>query len=214
MNSVAETEGRTVLFVSHNMAVIQHLCARAILIQSGRLSADGPPEAVIGGYLSDARNESKVALADWKDRTTSGEARIIELEVGNCNAIPFGGELSVKIHARFDVTLVDPSFGVIVHDFGGTPLLNMRSIHDGFRLGRAAGNIIVEMNIPRLDLYPGRYLLSVFVSDAASQRVVDFARLCSTIIIGPAVGQHGDLKLDPNWGKYFVPSHWKLSVPS
>ena len=217
MNSVAETEGRTVLFVSHNMAVIQHLCARAILIQSGRLSADGPPEAVIGGYLSDARIGSRVALADWKDRTTSGEARIIELAIGNSckgNTITFGGELNIKIHARFDVTLVDPSFGVIVHDSGGTPLLLMRSIHDGFRLGRVSGNIIVEMNIPRLDLYPGRYLLSVFISDSASQRAMDFARLCSTIIIGPAAGPHGDLKLDPNWGKYFVPSHWKLSVPS
>ena len=217
MNSVAETEGRTVLFVSHNMAVIQHLCARAILIQSGRVSADGPPETVIGGYLSDARIGSRIALADWKDRTTSGEARIIELEIGNgCkgNAITFGGELSVKIHARFDVTLVDPSFGVIVHDSGGTPLLLMRSIHDGLRLGGVSGNIIVEMNIPSLDLYPGRYLLSVFISDSASQRVVDFPRLCSTIIIGPAAGPHGDLKLDPNWGKYFVPSHWKLCVPN
>ena len=122
---------------------------------------------MIGGYLSDARTESRVALADWKDRTTSGEARIIELAIGNSckgNTITFGGELSIKIHARFDVTLVDPSFGVVIHDFGGTPLLNMRSIHDGLRLGRVSGNIIVEMNIPRLDLYPGRYLLSVFIS--------------------------------------------------
>ena len=123
---------------------------------------------MIGGYLSDARIESRVALADWKDRTTSGEARVIELAIGNgCkgNAIAFGGELNIKIHARFDVTLIDPSFGVVVHDFGGTPLLHMRSVHDGFRVGRVSGNIIVEMNIPRLDLYPGRYLLSVLISD-------------------------------------------------
>ncbi len=132
------------------MAMIQHLCARAILIQSGRLSADGPPEAVIGGYLSDACIESTVALADWKDRTTSGEARLIELAIGNSckgDTITFDSELNIKIHARFDVTLVDPSFGVIVHDSGGTPLLLIRSIHDGFRFGRASGKITVEMNI-------------------------------------------------------------------
>jgi lipopolysaccharide transport system ATP-binding protein len=217
MNSVAETEGRTVLFVSHNMAAVQHLCARAILIQSGQVSADGLPETVIAGYLSDARTESRVALTDWKDRTSSGEARIIELEIGNSsngNTITFGGELKIKIHARFDATLVDPSFGVIVHDSAGMPLLNMRSIHDGFRVGGVSGNIIVEMKTPRLDLYPGRYLLSAFISDSASQRAVDFPRLCSTIRIGPAAGPHGDLKLDPNWGKYFIPSHWKLSVAS
>ena len=61
MNSAAESEGRTVLFVSHNMAAISHLCTPAILIQSGRVSNDGPPEMVIGGYLSDARAESRIS---------------------------------------------------------------------------------------------------------------------------------------------------------
>ena len=46
---------------------------------------------------------------------------------------------------------------------GGTPLLLMRSIHDGLRLGSVSGNIIVEMKIAKLDLYPGRYFLSVFI---------------------------------------------------
>jgi lipopolysaccharide transport system ATP-binding protein len=216
MNSVAESEGRTVLFVSHNMAAIQHLCARAILIQSGRVTVDGQPETVIGSYLSDAGIGSRVDLANWKDRITSGEARITELEIGDASkgsAITFGGELRVKIHARFNVTVVDPSFGVVVHDSGGTPLLVMRSIHDGLCVGGVSGNIIVEMNVPSLNLYPGRYLLSVFISDSASQTAVDFPRLCSAIRIRPGAGPHGDLKLDPNWGKYFVPSHWKLCVP-
>ena len=91
MNSVAESEGHTVLFVSHNMAAISHLCTRAILIQSGRVSNDGPPEMVIGSYLSDARAGSRISLADWKDRTASGEARITELEIGDSskdNTVP------------------------------------------------------------------------------------------------------------------------------
>ena len=58
ISSVAETDGRTVIFVSHNMAVIQHVCARTILMQSGRVTAHGPPEAIIAGYLSDASVES------------------------------------------------------------------------------------------------------------------------------------------------------------
>jgi lipopolysaccharide transport system ATP-binding protein len=217
MHSVAESEGRTVLFVSHNMAAISHLCTRAILIQSGRVSNDGPPEMVIGSYLSDARAGSRISLADWKDRTASGEARITELEIGDSckdNTVPFGGELTIKIHARFDVMVVDPSFGVIIHDSGGTPLLLMRSTHDGLRLGRVFGNTIVEMKIAKLDLYPGRYFLSVYVADPAARTTMDFARLCATIRIGPAAGPQGDLMLDPDWGKYFVPSHWKLRAPS
>ncbi len=46
--------GRTVLLVSHNMQVIQRLCHRALLLQKGRLVADGPPSAIVGRYLGDA----------------------------------------------------------------------------------------------------------------------------------------------------------------
>jgi len=50
MGQVAE-EGRTVLFVSHNLAAIKSLCTRAILLQSGKLVADGPVEETVTRYL-------------------------------------------------------------------------------------------------------------------------------------------------------------------
>ena len=50
MNDVA-THGRTVLFVSHNMAVISQLCQRAVLLEGGRVAAVGPTDQTIRGYL-------------------------------------------------------------------------------------------------------------------------------------------------------------------
>src|SRR5579864_8140384 len=41
MNAVAKSDGRTVLFVSHNMSILQHLCSRAVLMRAGRLTAGG-----------------------------------------------------------------------------------------------------------------------------------------------------------------------------
>src|SRR6516162_2988584 len=72
MNSVATTEGRTVLFVSHNMAVVQHLCQRAILLKKGSVAYDGFPEAAISQHLSDAAGGGRVDLEGWTDRITSG----------------------------------------------------------------------------------------------------------------------------------------------
>ncbi|HRO22772.1 MAG TPA: ABC transporter ATP-binding protein, partial [Promineifilum sp.] len=46
--------GRTVLLVSHNMQVVQRLCRRALLLQKGRLVAEGAPATIVGRYLSDA----------------------------------------------------------------------------------------------------------------------------------------------------------------
>ena len=184
-------------------------------MKSGRVDVDGQADTAIARYLSDAGVGSRIVLSDWSDRATTGEARIVELEIGSSstgNMVTVGGELSIKIYARFDVALVDPTFGVIIHDSVGTPLLDLRSNHDGLRPGKVSGSIVVEMKIPRLGLYPGRYLLSPWIWDSAGKRDVDFPRLCSTIIVVPAPGPHGDLKLDPAWGKYFVRSHWKLGL--
>jgi len=70
-------EGRTVLFVSHNMAAILALCDRAIMLSSGRIAATGTAEAVVAGYL--AQREARTSLRERIDRTGSGVARIVEL---------------------------------------------------------------------------------------------------------------------------------------
>src|SRR5207245_1235852 len=51
MGSVA-TEGRTVIFVSHNLAAVQGLCGRALLIDRGRIVLDGSPADAIDRYLA------------------------------------------------------------------------------------------------------------------------------------------------------------------
>ena len=54
ISSVAR-EGRTVLFVSHNMVAVKSMCTRAILLHAGKLTEDGPPAAVVNRYLGDGR---------------------------------------------------------------------------------------------------------------------------------------------------------------
>jgi lipopolysaccharide transport system ATP-binding protein len=49
------TEGRTVLFVSHDMKVIENLCARTILLSEGRIHMDGDTQEVVSHYLANAR---------------------------------------------------------------------------------------------------------------------------------------------------------------
>ena len=53
-------DGRTILFVSHNMAAVKSLCQRAVLLDGGRVPRDGPVDEVVDAYLSAGR----VAAAD------------------------------------------------------------------------------------------------------------------------------------------------------
>jgi len=206
--------GRTVLFVSHNMTSIQHLCTRAILLKEGRVALDGNPTEVIGDYLSGVPKGHSVSIADWPDRKTSGEARLVRFEIMDeqgrpTNSIPVGGGVRFTFHAEFLQPLTDPSFGVVISNVLGEPILYLRSIHDGLRLGRVPGRVAVQATVEELGLYPGRYFLSPEIMDSACSYDVDLVRHCCTLEIDPAPGPYGDLKLNPTWGKYWVKSTWR-----
>lgn len=213
MESVAKGEGRTVLFVSHNMATIEHLCERAILLRNGRVAADGTATNSIAAYLSDALTDRHVSLDDWSDRITNNEARItcLTIEVaGGDDTIRVGSSLVITFEVTFRIPVMNPTFGVIVHSSSGEPLIDLRSLHDGLQTGRLVDKTVVQVRVASLGLYPGRYFLSPWVADATCRVDIDFPRLCCAFDVQPSAGDHGDLRLDSSWGKFFVSSRWKV----
>ena len=209
------SSGKTVLFVSHSMASIQHLCTRAILLKDGRIVEDGPPRDVVKSYLSElshAHEGGSVSVRDWPDRMTNGQARIVHFEIADssgevCSSVPVGGTVQFKIVAEFSDPVTNPCFGVIVHDQEGEPILDLRSVHDGLRLGRSDTVVTACASVASLGLYPGTYLLSPWITDGV-ETCLDWAKLCSKLQVYAAPGPHGDLKLDPQYGKYWIPSTW------
>ena len=70
-------DGRTIMFVSHNMAAIKTLCQRAILFEGGRVTQDGPVDSVVDHYLSAGRTVADDGvIPDSVPRTGTGEARL------------------------------------------------------------------------------------------------------------------------------------------
>src|SRR5205814_208283 len=95
MGEVASV-GRTVLFISHNMAAVTRLCTKAMLLSRGRMVEAGEPHAVIGAYLKDSlRTEAIVALPESVHLVKS-PLQISSVEVlnstGQPSAIMFAGE--------------------------------------------------------------------------------------------------------------------------
>ena len=77
MQSIAKNEGRTVLFVSHNMTAVDSLCDRAILLEEGRLVAEGKTRDVIGRYMSDyVPDENESTVGKIQNRIGNGKIRI------------------------------------------------------------------------------------------------------------------------------------------
>lgn len=210
MNEVAK-QGRTVLFVSHNMSAVHHLCTRAILLQKGSVAYEGDPGSVISRYLTGGQASTEIDLHDWHDRRKKGPGKITHFSVTSADggAVRVGGSLIFHIRAEFESAVLDPTFEVVIENGFGEPLLDLRSVQGGLRLGRCLGPVEVEVRVDNVGLYPGRYLLSPCIMDGGCLQDIDFVRQCLALQVEPAPGPHGDLRLNSRWGRYYVPSDWK-----
>ncbi len=83
MKDVSTKEGRTVLFVSHNMAAIQNLCDRGIVLNSGMMAFDGSATAAVEKYLSAQKTANNINDGATT-RTGNGLVKIVNIEI--CDA--------------------------------------------------------------------------------------------------------------------------------
>jgi lipopolysaccharide transport system ATP-binding protein len=111
--------GRTVLFVSHNMAAVESLCTRAILLEQGRVAAQGPTGEVIRRYLQTGEQLSGVPLAERADRKGDGGARVTAVRFEDADgggAVHVGGRVRMTVTYEADAPLNRPRFIANVRD--------------------------------------------------------------------------------------------------
>jgi lipopolysaccharide transport system ATP-binding protein len=93
MRSVSTKEGRTVVFVSHNMAAITSLCSRAILMNSGRAQDIGPARDITQLYLTRGEKDEE-RRKSWAYHEAPGDERI---KVTRIEIIPDGTDAAAPI---------------------------------------------------------------------------------------------------------------------
>jgi lipopolysaccharide transport system ATP-binding protein len=166
------TSGRTILFVSHNMAAIQSLCTSGIFLNAGRVELIGTPEQVGRAYTKQVEDaESVVSLREHVGRVSRNGTIMTELQLTNTAAEPTsiisaGEALSIRV--RFDTNNVPirPVLGVVVRDQYGTALfgLNNRVVRSINLEDRVSAGWIT-CHYPSVPLQPGRFSLDLWLSD-------------------------------------------------
>jgi len=124
MGDVSAQEGRTVLFVSHNMETVQALCQRAILMESGQVVAQGPTEAIINQYLRSMQAlmepSQSGSVAHREDRGGDGSARIVSFSIEDADGrgvICSDSRLKVTIGYRSEQPIQYPQFSATIYDY-------------------------------------------------------------------------------------------------
>jgi len=200
MSEVASL-GRTVLFVSHNMAAIGQLCRRCILLEAGKTVMDATAEKAILAYIKGGDRSGSDALME-RDTIGSGRAQVTSVAVCDidsnpCRTFLMGQDLLVRITGSSKETDLEFSLGVQIATFTGIPVLYCFDPSQMFCAKK--GGFDIEFVIHDLLLLPGSYFVHVwigrtglenydYVKYSASFEVMQSARIPTSYPIGHTHG--------------------------
>jgi lipopolysaccharide transport system ATP-binding protein len=191
MGDVAR-EGRTVLFVSHNMSAISSLCKRALLIRSGRLSEDGLAGDVASIYQSEAMGleSNEVSLVDMHHKG-SGKAQFTAIDIRATSetdqqggVFVSGSDLVIETTVKCLSSIVDSNVAVIIYDSNGYRLIDVNTALDGKFLSMQPGDeVTVRFLLNDVLLKPGTYYVGLWIGRGGVEEIdaVDFARTFTVI---------------------------------
>jgi lipopolysaccharide transport system ATP-binding protein len=203
MDDVANKEGRTVLFVSHNMAMIENLCRRALWLKAGRLAGDGVPNEVIGNYLAELSQMSNTPLVQRTDREGRGDVRAVAVELRNAAGAAVGHPITgqhlvLRLHYRAESGKIARNCRVSITVHRGEKLYFLLStdLVDKTQID-LEGEGSIDLIVPELPLTAGTYDLSTFIQSGPDiQDWVDRAAEMS-VIDGDFYGTGRNYP--PNW---------------
>lgn len=163
MDDVAKA-GRTVLFVSHNMGVVQTLCSRGILLQGGTVLGDGSAIAAVTTYLKILEQMSSQNLLERTDRSGKGQVRLAHIEITTgesfeATTLATGRPARFIFHTTGILPRMTCSF--TIYDQLGQPVTYFDSaVHsqEDFINSENGAKFICE--IDELLLIPGRYRIN------------------------------------------------------
>jgi lipopolysaccharide transport system ATP-binding protein len=201
MEDVAH-RGRTVLFVSHNMASVESLCTVGLLLEGGRIVADGAVADVVDTYLDSVRDSGSGSILDRVDREGDGRLKFVRIDTSM--RLGSTSEIRLQYQALEGLRNVEVSIGLFTLRGEGVLFLGNRLTEEEFNEVPRSGAIVCRLD--RSTLLPGIYSMNVhctvngiiadWIQDAARIEVAegDYYGTGRT----PPVG-YGHLLMDQRW---------------
>jgi lipopolysaccharide transport system ATP-binding protein len=164
--------GRTVLFVSHQMAAVEALCNRCLYIRDGELKRSGTPREIIESYMAEGSGSrsSVVSLLNHSGRR-SGSKPVMQSAILT-GSTPAAGPV-VRIGTRLDIQVaystdapICPVLGVVVKNSYGVPIFGINNrIVPGFQFDVPCVSGAVTCHLSNLPLTPGTYAVDLYFGD-------------------------------------------------
>jgi len=202
-----KAQGKTILFVSHDLNSVSKYCDRVILLDHGKKVAEGKPGAIIDMYKKilvsevseDRKNKTYIVKNDtdesdgsWKaslninpknDTYGSGKAEIVDFGVededGNlCTTVEKGHECTIKFKVKFYEDVDNPIYAFTVKNLRGTEIAGTNTMYEHIDTGYVkAGEEKIVKFKQRMDMQGTDYLISLGCTGYVGDEFVVYHRL-------------------------------------
>jgi lipopolysaccharide transport system ATP-binding protein len=204
-------EGRTILFVSHNMHLIPRLCRRAVLLERGRVAAVGEAAAVTRQYLERLMEDTKAGDLRDKPRTGGdGRARFVRGYLVDGSGRPLtqfvsGDDLVVRMEVEAAQPVENVALAVVVQSLYGMRVITSWTQEVGFSATLAPGRQAFECRFREVKLRPGHTaLIDLWM---ASGTAIDFVERALVVEVAgderharlSTAGEQGVVLCDYDW---------------
>jgi lipopolysaccharide transport system ATP-binding protein len=185
MDDVAQ-QGRTVVFVSHNMGLLQQLCERGIFLQQGSVHTDGTITEAVDAYLQTLERAISQDISKRTDRKGVGQAKLVYAEVTN-GSNGHSSILKTGQPARFvfcvDAFVPGIACNFFIHDAIGQPVTSFYSRVRGPQDSYDPNNgLQFVCELDELLLLPGRYRIDVAI--VGDNKLQDFIEAAAVLEVG------------------------------
>lgn len=169
MESVAGS-GKTILFVSHNLAALNSLCTRSVLLEKGKMIASGNTPDVIDRYLNihyQTGASSEKGIIEIPPSVTGGILKRIKMmnEGKLSGHFTSGSKAEIILECESENEIANPVIGMVISDHFGVDMIGINNKHYGIALPSLKGKTSYRISISKLPLTAGNYKLSLFLGN-------------------------------------------------
>jgi lipopolysaccharide transport system ATP-binding protein len=169
MEGVAK-EGRTVLFVSHNMGMVSDLCSKCIRLSNGEIVASGKTKEIVSEFVSSDSISGSIDLKNWSEnRIGNGPMRVLHLSTADKNGqiksrFTFGEPITfnIGVSGRPDAECI---INVSIWDTLGHLILHFSNLDDKSEVILPAETADIQMHFEDNVLNQGTYYVTIVVAD-------------------------------------------------
>lgn len=207
MGQVAQ-QGRTVLFVSHNMGAVGQLCTRAIWLEDGKMKADGATDKVIQQYLTSPANQGE----SYTQRSGNKKAVFSGLKLENaagqpCADFRMGDDIQLGFQLSFQENINELDLVVGIRNAAGDRITHILNHDEGFGISGLSGQVkSIRIKFPEVLLSPGKYHISLGAEKYAEEFDIIENAIAFTMSHGPRVGRTTPY---PGNVAIYLPGKWK-----